>query len=49
MKKQCVIIGVLALCLSTAQLFSQEKKSKEKREDLEEVVLSATKFNLKIY
>ena len=47
MKKQCVIIGVLALCLSTAQLFSQEKKSKEKREDLEEVVLSATKFELK--
>tara|TARA_R110001632_G_scaffold1883_4_gene8475 strand:+ start:19581 stop:21530 length:1950 start_codon:yes stop_codon:yes gene_type:complete len=47
MKNQFVIIGVLALCLSTAQLFSQEKKSKEKREDLEEVVLSATKFKLK--
>ena len=47
MKNQFVIIGALALCLLTAQLFSQEKKSKEKREDLEEIVLSATTFELK--
>ena len=47
MKKQCVCIGAIALCLSNLQLFSQEKKSKEKIEDLEEIVLSATKFELK--
>lgn len=45
MKKQCVIIGVLAFGLCSKQLFSQENK--EKREKLDEVVVSATKFKLK--
>ncbi|MBL4604984.1 MAG: TonB-dependent receptor [Flavobacteriaceae bacterium] len=48
MKKQCVIIGALAFSLCSTQLFSQEKKkTDEKREALEEVVISATKFKLK--
>ena len=47
MKKQCVIIGAVALCLLTTEVFSQEKKSKEKTENLEEIVISATKFELK--
>lgn len=48
MKKQCVIIGALAFSLCSTQLFSQEKKkADEKRETLEEVVVSATKFKLK--
>tara|TARA_R110002073_G_scaffold128999_5_gene275233 strand:- start:25270 stop:27213 length:1944 start_codon:yes stop_codon:yes gene_type:complete len=45
MKKQCVIIGALAFGLSSTQLFSQEKT--KKREQLDEVVVSATKFKLK--
>lgn len=45
MKNQCVIIGALAFGLCSTQLFSQEKT--EKREKLEEVVVSATKFELK--
>ena len=47
MKKQCVIIGAVALCLLTTEVFSQEKKSKEKTEKLEEIVISATKFELR--
>lgn len=42
MKNQCVIIGALAFGLSSTQLFSQENK--EKREKLNEVVVTATKF-----
>ena len=47
MNKQCVIIGALALCLLSTDVLSQEKKSKEKTENLEEIVISATKFELK--
>ena len=47
MNKQCVIIGAVALCLLSTKVFSQEKKSKEKTENLEEIVISATKFELK--
>ena len=47
MNKQCVIIGAVALCLLSTDVFSQEKKSKGKTENLEEIVISATKFELK--
>lgn len=47
MSKQCIIVSTLALCLCVTSLFSQEKKKNEKRETLEEVVISATKFKLK--
>ena len=47
MIKQCVIIGAVALCLLSTDVLSQEKKSKEKTENLEEIVISATKFELK--
>tara|TARA_B110000259_G_scaffold60527_1_gene71525 strand:+ start:453 stop:2402 length:1950 start_codon:yes stop_codon:yes gene_type:complete len=47
MNKQCVIIGAVALCLLSTNVFSQEKKSKGKTENLEEIVISATKFELK--
>ena len=45
MKKQLLIVSVLACNLVSTSLFSQEKK--EKVEELEEVVISATKFKLK--
>ena len=48
MNKQCVIIGAVALCLLRTNIFSQEKKTQEKKaEQLEEIVISATKFELK--
>ena len=48
MNKQCVIIGALALCLSSTNILSQEKTTQEKKaEQLEEIVISATKFELK--
>jgi vitamin B12 transporter len=42
MKKQLVIVGVLACSFVSTNLFSQEKK--EKIESLKEVVITATKF-----
>jgi len=45
MNKQCFIVATMAMGLCSTSLFSQEKK--EKREKLDEVVISATKFNLK--
>ena len=48
MIKQCVIIGGLALCLLSTNVLSQEKKTQEKKaEQLKEIVISATKFELK--
>ena len=48
MNKQCVIIGALALCLLSTNVLSQEKTTQEKKvEQLEEIVISATKFELK--
>jgi vitamin B12 transporter len=48
MNKQCVIIGALALCLLSTNILSQEKTTQEKKvEQLEEIVISATKFELK--
>lgn len=48
MNKQCVIIGAVALCLLSTNVLSQEKKTQEKKaEQLEEIVISATKFELK--
>ena len=48
MNKQCVIIGAMALCLLSTDVLSQEKKTQEKKaEQLEEIVISATKFELK--
>lgn len=49
MKKQHVIVGVVAACLLCTNLSAQEKKEdkKEKREVLNEVVVSATKFESK--
>ena len=45
MKKQLVIIGVLACSFASANLFSQKKETKkEKVETLDEVVVTATKF-----
>lgn len=45
MKKQLLIVSVLACNFVNTNLFSQEKK--EKIENLDEVVVTATKFNLK--
>jgi vitamin B12 transporter len=45
MKKQILIVGVLACSLVSTNFFAQ--KQKEKVEKLEEVVVTATKFNLK--
>jgi len=42
MKKQLLIVSVLACNFVNTNLFSQEKK--EKIESLEEVVVTATKF-----
>ena len=48
MIKQCVIIGGVALCLLSTNVLSQEKKTQEKKtEQLKEIVISATKFELK--
>ena len=48
MNKQCVIIGAVALCLLSTNVLSQENKTQEKKaEQLEEIVISATKFELK--
>jgi len=48
MKKQLLIVGVLAYSFVNTNLFSQKKQmQKGKVETLEEVVVTATKFNLK--
>lgn len=48
MKKQFIIVGVLACSLVNTNLFSQKKEiQKEKVETLDEVVVMATKFKLK--
>ncbi len=54
MKKQCVIIGAIALSLFSTELFSQEKETtsstsvtkKEKREALDEIVIDS-RFKIK--
>lgn len=45
MKKQFTIVGVLAITLASTSVFAQ--KSQEKEIDLDEVVITATKFKLK--
>lgn len=45
MKKQHVIVGIVASCLLCTKMSAQE--SKDKREKLDEVVVSATKFESK--
>ena len=48
MKKQFIIVGVLACSFVSTNLFSQKnEKEKEKVETLDEVVVTATKFKLK--
>ncbi|KGL63559.1 TonB-dependent receptor plug domain-containing protein [Polaribacter sp. Hel1_85] len=48
MKKQFLIVGVLACSFVSTNLFAQKKeKQKEKVETLKEVVITATKFKLK--
>lgn len=49
MKKQHVIVGIVASCLLCTNLSAQEKKEdkKKQREVLDEVVVSATKFESK--
>ena len=48
MKKQFLIVGVLACSFASTNLFAQKKElQKEKVETLDEVVVTATKFNLK--
>ena len=48
MKKQFLIVGVLALSFASTNLFAQKKEvQNEKVETLDEVVITATKFNLK--
>ncbi|QNM86483.1 TonB-dependent receptor [Polaribacter pectinis] len=48
MKKQLVIVGVLACSFVNTNLFSQKKQTqKENVETLKEVVVTATKFSLK--
>ena len=42
-----VCVAVVSLCLFGTQLFSQEKAQEKKMEQLEEIVISATKFELK--
>ncbi|MDY0779661.1 TonB-dependent receptor plug domain-containing protein [Tenacibaculum sp. IB213877] len=44
MKKQFVIVSALACLFATAKISAQEA---EKQEELDEIVISATKFNLK--
>ena len=46
-KSKNVCIAVVSLCLFGTQLFSQEKTQEKKMEQLEEIVISATKFELK--
>ena len=48
MKKQLLIVGVLACSFVSTSLFAQKKeKQKEKVEFLDEIVVTATKFKLK--
>ena len=48
MKKQLVIVGVLACSFVSTTLFAQKKEAqKETVEKLDEIVITATKFNLK--
>jgi vitamin B12 transporter len=48
MKKQLLIVGVLACSFVSTSLFAQKKeKQKEKVEILDEIVVTATKFKLK--
>ncbi|TVZ55066.1 vitamin B12 transporter [Lutibacter sp. Hel_I_33_5] len=47
MKKQLLIVSVLACSFVNSNLFSQDLKEKEKVEKLGEVVVTATKFALK--
>jgi len=46
-KSKQVCVAVVSLCLFGTQLFSQEKTQEKKMEQLEEIVISATKFELK--
>ena len=46
-KSKNVCVAVVSLCLFGTQLFSQEKTQEKKMEQLEEIVISATKFELK--
>ena len=46
-KSKNVCVAVVSLCLFGTQLFSQEKAQEKKMEQLEEIVISATKFELK--
>jgi len=46
-KSKHVCVAVVSLCLFGTQLFSQEKTQEKKMEQLEEIVISATKFELK--
>ena len=45
MKKQLLLVGALTLTMANTSVFSQN--SKEKEIELDEVVISATKFKLK--
>lgn len=47
MKKQLLIVGVLACNFVNTNLFAQKKQQKENVETLKEVVVTATKFSLK--
>ena len=51
MKKKILFVGVLACSFASTTLFAQknetQKEKKEKVETLDEVVVTATKFNLK--
>jgi vitamin B12 transporter len=48
MKKQFIIVSVLACSIVSTNLFAQKKANeKENVETLKEVVVTATKFNLK--
>ena len=46
-KSKNVCVAVVSLCLFGTQLFSQEKAQEKKMEQLEEIVIYATKFELK--
>ena len=46
-KSKNACVAVVSLCLFGTQLFSQEKAQEKKMEQLEEIVISATKFELK--
>ncbi|TMM31111.1 TonB-dependent receptor [Polaribacter aestuariivivens] len=47
MKKQLIIVGILACSFAKTNFFAQQKQQKDSVEVLKEVVITATKFKLK--